>query len=100
MKRSRFVLLVALAALPPRAAAAADTAAAPVPRAVVKLITGDPALAGYLHPERPGRLPLLISDSSGGGWRHAILFRQPVRFMSDAELKTLPHLRFRVRDDR
>lgn len=33
-----------------------------IPRAVLKLIIDHPALAGYLHPEVAGRVPLVISD--------------------------------------
>ena len=67
----------------------------PVSRVMVKLIIGDPALAGYLHPERQGRVPLLISDHLIAGRRHAVL-RRPAGcgFTSDAELKSLPHVRF------
>src|SRR3954468_2893958 len=69
-------------------------AATPVDRAVVKLIIGDPALAGYLHPERPGRLPLLISDHLVADGVTPSFSGQPVRFMTDMELKSLPHIRF------
>src|SRR3954451_7151053 len=69
-------------------------AATPVDRAVVKLIIGDPAVAAYLHPERPGRLPLLISDHLVADGVTPSFSSQPVRFISDGELKSLPHLRF------
>jgi hypothetical protein len=96
MKRSDFVIPLALAALAamPRAVAAADDPARPVSRDVVKLIIGDLALAAYLHPERPGRLPLLISDHLVTDGVTPSFSSQPVRFISDGELKSLPHLRF------
>src|SRR2546427_12272180 len=33
-----------------------------MPRPVLKLIVEHPVLAPYLHPEAPGRVPLLVSD--------------------------------------
>src|SRR4051812_23772903 len=79
---------------PPTLTAGPADAATPVDRAVVKLIIGDPAVAAYLLPERPGRLPLLISDPLVADGVTPSFSGQPVRFMPDRELKSLPHIRF------
>jgi hypothetical protein len=88
-----FAIVAVALARSPLVAAPAD-AAPPVSRAVVKLIIGDPAFAAYLHPERPGRLPLLISDHLVADGVTPSFSGQPVRFMPDRELKSLPHIRF------
>jgi hypothetical protein len=69
-----------------------------IPRAVLKLIIDDPALAGYLHPEVAGRVPLVISDHLLALGVTPSKFGQPVRILSDREVGSQPHLRFRSFD--
>ncbi len=66
-----------------------------IPRAVLKLIIDDPALAGYLHPEAAGRVPLVISDHLLAQGVTPSKFGQPVRILSDREVGSQPHIRFR-----
>jgi hypothetical protein len=65
-----------------------------IPRVVLKLIIEDPALAGYLHPELAGRVPLVISDHLLAPGVTPSKFGQPVRILSDREVSSQPHLRF------
>jgi len=65
-----------------------------VPRAVLKLIIGDPALVGYLHPEIAGRVPLVISDHLLAPGVTPSKFGQPVRILRDREVGSQPHIRF------
>lgn len=65
-----------------------------VPRAVLKLIIGHPALSKYLHPEIEGRVPLVVSDHLLESGVTPSKFGKPVRILSDREAGTLPHLRF------
>ncbi len=65
-----------------------------VPRPVLKLIIDHPALAGYLHPEVAGRVPLAISDHLLAPGVTPSKFGQPVRILSDREVGSQPHLRF------
>ena len=65
-----------------------------VPRAVLKLIIDHPALAGYLHPEVAGRVPLVISDHLLAPGVTPSKFGQPVRILSDREVGSQPHIRF------
>jgi hypothetical protein len=65
-----------------------------IPRAVLKLIIDHPALAGYLHPEAAGRVPLVISDHLLAPGVTPSKFGQPVRILGDREVGSQPHLRF------
>ncbi len=65
-----------------------------IPRAVLKLIIDHPALAGYLHPEVAGRVPLVISDHLLAPGVTPSKFGQPVRILSDREVGSQPHIRF------
>lgn len=65
-----------------------------VPRAVLKLIIDHPALAGYLHPEVAGRVPLVISDHLLAPGVTPSKFGQPVRIVRDREVGSQPHIRF------
>jgi len=74
-----------------------------IPRSVLKLIIDHPALAGYLHPEIEGRVPLLVSDHLLAPGVTPSKFGQAVRILGDRELGSQPHLRFRsfeVQDSR
>src|SRR2546429_935784 len=64
-----------------------------VPRPVLKLIVEHPVLAPYLHPETPGRVPLLVSDHLLEPGVTPSRFGQPLRIVPDRELGTKPHLR-------
>src|SRR5216117_721375 len=64
-----------------------------VPRPVLKLIVEHPALAPYLHPEAPGRVPLVVSDHLLEPGVTPSRFGQPLRIVHDRELRTEPHLR-------
>jgi len=64
-----------------------------MPRPVLKLIVEHPVLAPYLHPEAPGRVPLLVSDHLLGPGVTPSRFGQPLRIVPDRELGTEPHLR-------
>ncbi len=64
-----------------------------VPRPVLKLIVEHPVLAPYLHPEAPGRVPLLVSDHLLEPGVTPSRFGQPLRIVPDRELRTEPHLR-------
>src|SRR6266571_9160900 len=66
-----------------------------IPRAVLKLIIDHPALAGYLHPEAAGRVPLVISDHLLAPGVTPSRFGQPVRILGDREVGSQPHIRFR-----
>ena len=66
-----------------------------VPRPVLKLIIDHPALAGYLHPEAAGRVPLVISDHLLAPGVTPSKFGQPVRILGDREVGSQPHIRFR-----
>jgi len=79
------ILTLAIAALPqspPR-----------VPRPVLKLIVEHPALAPYLHPEVPGRVPLVVSDHLLEPGVTPSRFGQPLRIVQDRDVGTQPHLR-------
>ncbi len=65
-----------------------------IPRAVLKLVIDHPALAGYLHPEVAGRVPLVISDHLLAPGVTPSKFGQPVRILSDREVGSQPHIRF------
>jgi len=87
------LLLVALA--PGRISGASAQQSQPlIPRAVLKLIIEHPALAGYLHPEVAGRVPLVISDHLLAPGVTPSQFGRPVRILSDREVGSQPHLRF------
>src|SRR5207253_10783184 len=62
-------------------------------RPVLKLIVEHPVLAPYLHPETPGRVPLLVSDHLLEPGVMPSRFGQPLRIVPDRELGTKPHLR-------
>jgi hypothetical protein len=64
-----------------------------VPRPVLKLIVEHPALGPYLHPERVGRLPLVVSDHLLEPGVTPSRFGQPLRIVHDREVGTQPHLR-------
>ena len=64
-----------------------------VPRPVLKLIVEHPVLAPYLHPEAPGRLPLVVSDHLLEPGVTPSRFGQPLRIVHDRDVGTLPHLR-------
>src|SRR5436189_5598267 len=64
-----------------------------VPRPVLKCIVEHPALAPYLHPEAPGRVPLVVSDHLLEPGVTPSRFGQPLRIVPDRELRTEPHLR-------
>jgi len=64
-----------------------------MPRPVLKLIVEHPALAPYIHPEAPGRVPLLVSDHLLEPGVTPSRFGQPLRIVPDRELGTEPHLR-------
>ena len=64
-----------------------------VPRPVLKLIVEHPALGPYLHPERAGRLPLVVSDHLLEPGVTPSRFGQPLRIVHDQDVGTLPHLR-------
>src|SRR3989441_636556 len=64
-----------------------------MPRPVLKLIVEHPVLAPYLHPEAPGRVPLLVSDHLLEPGVTPSRFGQPLRIVPDRELGTEPHLR-------
>ena len=64
-----------------------------VPRPALKLIVEHPALAPYLHPEAPGRVPLVVSDHLLEPGATPSRFGQPLRIVHDRELGTEPHLR-------
>ena len=66
-----------------------------IPRAVVKLIIDHPALAGYLHPEVAGRVPLVISNHLLADGVTPSKFGQPVRILGDREVGAQPHIRFK-----
>src|SRR6266571_8676120 len=61
-----------------------------VPRPVLKLIVEHPVLAPYLHPEAPGRVPLLVSDHLLEPGVTPSRFGQPLRIVPDRELGTEP----------
>jgi hypothetical protein len=60
---------------------------------VLKLIVEHPALAPYLHPEAPGRLPLVVSDHLLEPGITPSRFGQPLRIVHDRDAGALPHLR-------
>ena len=62
-----------------------------MPRPVLKLIVEHPVLAPYLHPEAPGRVPLLVSDHLLGPGVTPSRFGQPLRIVPDREVGTEPH---------
>jgi hypothetical protein len=57
------------------------------------LIVEHPVLAPYLHPETPGRVPLVVSDHLLEPGVTPSRFGQPLRIVPDRELGTQPHLR-------
>ena len=65
-----------------------------VPGPVVRLVIDHPSLAGYLHPEVAGRVPLIISDHLLAVDIKLSKFGQPVRIVHDSEVGSRPHLRF------
>ena len=64
-----------------------------VPRPVLKLIVEHPALGPYLHPERVGRVPLVVSDHLLEPGITPSRFGQPLRIVHDRDVGTQPHLR-------
>jgi hypothetical protein len=64
-----------------------------VPRAVLKLIIDDAALAPYLHPEVAGRVPLAVSDHLLEPGVTPSKFGQPVRIADDRHVGTQAYLR-------
>ena len=64
-----------------------------VPRPVLALIVEHAALAPYLHPEAPGRVPLVVSDHLLEPGVTPSRFGQPLRIVHDREVGTEPHLR-------
>jgi hypothetical protein len=67
----------------------ACTAAKPDPaevQSVVQATLDHPALEKYLHPEKPGRKPLVLSDWLIGGHHQLTKFGQPVEFRNDPAL--------------
>jgi len=79
-------LTVAIAALPQSPSL--------VPRPVLKLIVEHPVLASRLHPEVPGRVPLVVSDHLLEPGVTPSKFGQPLRIVPDGKVGTQPHLRF------
>src|SRR5262245_35169263 len=65
-----------------------------IPRPVLKLVIDHPILAKYLHPEVPGRVPLVVSDHLLAPGVTPGKFGQPVQVVPDREVGTRPHLRF------
>ncbi len=61
---------------------------------LLKLIIDHPALAGYLHPEVAGRVPLVVSDHLLAPGVTPSKFGQPVRILGDREMGSRPHIRF------
>jgi len=57
------------------------------------LIVEHPVLAPYLHPEAPGRVPLVVSDHLLEPGVTPSRFGQPLRIVHDREVGTKPHLR-------
>src|SRR2546422_6092379 len=64
-----------------------------VPRPVLKLIVDHPALAPYPHPERVGRVPLVVSDHLLEPGVTPSKFGRPLQIVPDREVGTRPHLR-------
>ena len=64
-----------------------------LPRPVLKLIVEHPALAPYIHPEIPGRVPLVVSDHLLEPGVTPTRFGQPLRIVPEREVGTKPHLR-------
>jgi hypothetical protein len=64
-----------------------------VPRPVLKLIIDHPALAPYLHPERVGRVPLVVSGHLIEAGVTPSKFGRPLQIVPDREVGTRPHLR-------
>ncbi len=88
------ILQILIAVLAPWAGASVAQQPPPlVPRPVLKLIVEHPALAPYLHPEAPGRVPLVVSDHLLEPGVTPSRFGQPLRIVPDRELRTEPHLR-------
>jgi len=64
-----------------------------LPGEIVGLVLNHRSVEQYLHPDEPGRLPVLVST-------HLVYsvplekYGHPVRFLSDEELIGKPHLRF------
>jgi len=56
------------------------------------LIVEHPALAPYLHPELPGRVPLVVSDHLLEPGVTPSKFGQPLQIVPDHEVGTRPHL--------
>src|SRR5947199_9671891 len=86
-------LTVAIVAQVLMAAAALPQSQPLVPRPVLKLIVDHPTLAPYLHPEAPGRVPLVVSDHLLEPGVTPSRFGQPLRIVPERELRTEPHLR-------
>jgi hypothetical protein len=57
------------------------------------LIVEHPALGPYLHPERVGRLPLVVSDHLLEPGITPSRFGQPLQIAHDRNVGTQPHLR-------
>src|SRR5438034_9289206 len=88
------ILQILIAVLAPWAGASVAQQPPPlVPRPVLKLIVEHPALAPYLHPEAPGRVPLVVSDHLLEPGVTPSRFGEPLRIVPDRELRTEPHLR-------
>jgi len=64
-----------------------------VPRPVLKLIVEHPALGPYLHPQRVGREPLVVSDHLLEPGVTPSRFGQPLQIVQDRDVGTQPHLR-------
>ena len=86
------ILQILIAVLAPWAGASVAQQPPPlVPRPVLKLIVEHPALAPYLHPEAPGRVPLVVSDHLLEPGVTLSRFGQPLRIVPDREVGTEPH---------
>ena len=94
MQSGLLAVLVAVAASGWAVRASGQLSQQLVPRAVLKLIIDHPALAGYLHPEVAGRVPLVVSDHLLAPGVTPSKFGQPVRILGDREVGSQPHIRF------
>jgi len=94
MQSGLLAVLVAVAASGWAVRASGQLSQQLVPRAVLKLIIDHPALAGYLHPEVAGRVPLVVSDHLLAPGVTPSKFGQPVRILGDREMGSRPHIRF------
>ncbi len=89
-------ILCALLAIGTHILSAAEKARSRVeiPKSIVEQVLNHAKLQGFLHPEAPGRVPVVISSHLINPRLSIRKFGKPVRIVPDAKLKSGAFLRF------